>query len=92
MLTVEDLSDEMIPQEELDSYIGMKGETLIEAGFELNGYTYSDEETVFFMNYGLFDYAVEVEERVYKDDTEPIAYTYDEFMTGETAGADYLRF
>ena len=37
-------------------------------------------------------YAVEIEEKAYKDDTEPIAYTYDEFMTGETAGADYLRF
>ena len=37
-------------------------------------------------------YAVEVEEKIYKDDTEPIAYTYDEFMTGETAGTDYLRF
>ena len=71
VLTVEDLSDEMIPQEELDSYIGMKGETLIEAGFELNGYTYSDEETVFFMNYGLFDYAVEVEEIIDDDDAEP---------------------
>ncbi|MBQ8953679.1 MAG: hypothetical protein IJ048_06150 [Clostridia bacterium] len=71
VVSVEDLSDEMISQDELDAFIGMKGEDMLEQGFELNGYSYSDDETIFYMENGLFDYAVEFEEIIDDEEADP---------------------
>ncbi|MBO4884597.1 MAG: haloacid dehalogenase-like hydrolase [Clostridia bacterium] len=71
VVSVEDLSDEMISQEELDAFVGMKGEDVLAQGFEVNGYSYSDEETVFFMENGLFDYAFEFEEIIDDEEADP---------------------
>ena len=71
VVSVENLSDEMISQEELDAFVGMKGKDVLAQGFNLNGYSYSDEETLFFMENGLFDYTFEFEEIIEDDVDDP---------------------
>ena len=73
VLNVEDLSGEVISQEELDAFVGMKGEEVLAQGFNLNGYSYSEEETVFFMDYASFDYAFEFEEIMPDEAEDPYA-------------------
>ena len=67
---VEDLSYMALSQEELDAFVGMKGEDVLAQGFSLNGYMYSDDETVFYLENGLFDYAFEFEE-IIDDEADP---------------------
>ena len=71
VVSVENLSDQMLPQETLDSFVGMKGSDLLAQGFEANGYGYSDEETILYMQNGLFDYAAEFEEIIGDDVDDP---------------------
>jgi hypothetical protein len=60
----EDLSSQLLSQEELDKYIGMSGYDLIQEGFEVQGigYTGTDEAVSFACNKGIGQYDVEVEE------------------------------
>ena len=83
VVSVEDLSAEMISQEELDALVGMKGKDVLAQGFEPNGYSYTDEETMFYMENGLFDYAFEFEEII--DDSEADPYDLVNDMTVKAA-------
>lgn len=55
----ENLSDEMLSQEELDALVGKSGKDLIDDGFEFGGYSfYGGAETQAMMVKGLIDYEV----------------------------------
>ena len=79
VLSVEDLSDEALPREELDAFVGQKGEALWEFGFEDNGYMYSEEETELYLDYGPFEYTAEFEEIIEDEEADPY-----ELMKGMT--------
>ena len=91
VVSAEDLSGEMVSQDELDALVGMKGEDVLEQGFEPNGYSYSDEETTFFFNYGLFDYAFEFEE-IIEDAEEADPYALMNDMTVKAARCESFSF
>lgn len=62
VIKVEDLSDQVIPQEELDKYIGKKGSDLVADGFTPNGNEFTEEHTYYTLAKDLFTYDFEFEE------------------------------
>lgn len=62
--STEDLSDQLLSQEELDKYIGMSGFDLMQEGFTVQGigYTGTDDAVSFACDKGIGQYDVEVEE------------------------------
>ena len=61
---LQDLSSYVAPKAELDSYIGEKGQALLNAGFLYTGHFITEEITVFYVNRGIIDYIVECNELV----------------------------
>ena len=73
METMENLSNEIIPQEELDKLVGKTGEELFNDGWT-DGSGYNLEDMEFWLNKGAFEYTVVFDGKV---------ENYDEFDTEE---------
>ncbi len=66
--TLENISENILSQEEMDAFIGKTGEDLINAGWE-SGMGYNIESMEFYLDYKLFEYNVEFEGTVdYNED------------------------
>ena len=59
---VEDLSENVLSQEELDKLKGKTGQELLDAGYTISGYSIDEDYTDFFMDYGDFEYVVSFNE------------------------------
>lgn len=62
VVSLENLSVLEPSQKELDSYKDGPGRNLLNNGFEISGYSFSEDSTFFYMDKGLFGYSVEVYE------------------------------
>lgn len=68
---LDDISSEMIPQEELDSYIGKTGQEVLDAGFEQNGYAILEGSTIFTLAKGQLTYDFTFNEDISQEETDP---------------------
>ena len=55
-----DYTDALVPQEELDGYVGQKGTALLENGFEGTGYGISEDKGVLTFAKDGFEYNAEI--------------------------------
>ena len=69
IIRIEDLSGEIIPQNELDGWKGKKGKELLDAGFTSSGYELLEDRTEFTLDYGAFSYRFVFEEPAEAEDT-----------------------
>lgn len=53
---IEDLSSQIIPQEELDKLVGLKGEEILAQGYEIFGHEFTMEDTKFSLAKDIFIY------------------------------------
>ena len=90
IVNVEDLSAGMISQADLDALVGCKGSELLAQGFTPNGYTYSEDETCFFLENGLFEYSFDFEETLGDDVEDPYALL--DGMTVKAARCDGISY
>ncbi len=67
--TYEDLTSAIPDQKKLDKLTGKTGQQLLDDGFEIVGYSI-DEETVFFLEKGLFEYNVTFNETITVDEPD----------------------
>ncbi len=69
-----DLSEVMLPQEALDSLVGMTGQGLLELGFVPSGsYGFGEDASIAYMEKGPFEYEVEFVERVPGEENPNVA-------------------
>ena len=67
ILSVENLSDQIPPQAELDQWIGKSAQEMVDAGWECSGMWQMGDETQLYMIRGKFQYAVKVDGEVEVD-------------------------
>lgn len=69
-----DLSEVVLPQEALDSLVGMTGQGLLELGFVPSGsYGFGEDASIAYMEKGPFEYEVEFVERVPGEENPNVA-------------------
>ena len=71
LISAEEISGDMISQDELDSYVGKTGQDLIDSGFTFeNYYMYGDDQTGASMSHGYYSYEFTFDVQVPEDKAE----------------------
>lgn len=71
LLSAEDITPELISQEELDSYVGKTGQDMFDAGYVFNTYYfYGGEQTGASLDHGSFSYEVTFDKSITEEQTD----------------------
>ena len=87
---VEDLSVGILSEEELAAYVGMTGQDLIDAGFEITGWWIDDDVTSYYLVNGLYEYTFTFNETIGEEEVSAMSFNaYDAMLPLTVSGAEY---